>query len=138
MLVAVPRGHALARDGHVPLTLEMLAGQDLVVYRRTDGPGIFEKILNILAGKGITTNIVDEVHRLIAAINLVAGGRGLTLVPASMQVLHAESIVYRPLASGALPSLPLYVAYRRNTKLALVRNFLAATETLAGSTRPSR
>jgi DNA-binding transcriptional LysR family regulator len=74
---------------------------------------------------------VDDVYRLIAAINLVAAGRGLTLVPASMQILHREAIVYRPLAWGALPPLAMHVAYRRDTKLALIRNFLSMTKALA-------
>lgn len=131
MLVAVPRGHPLADESLGPLTLQMLEGQDLVVYRRPDGPGIFERILGTLNRAGITPNIVDEVYRLIAAINLVAGGRGITLVPASMQVLHRETILYRPLAAGELPPLPLYIAYQRNSKLALVRNFVALTEKIA-------
>ncbi|MEZ2128478.1 MULTISPECIES: LysR substrate-binding domain-containing protein [unclassified Sinorhizobium] len=130
MLVAVPRTHPLAAWPLEPVTLQMLADQDLVVYRRPDGPGIFEKIFNIFTAAGITPNISDEVYRLIAALNLVAAGRGLTLVPASMQVLHRESVIYRPLAPGALPLLPLYLAYPHKTRLALVRNFISIAAAL--------
>jgi DNA-binding transcriptional LysR family regulator len=132
MLVAVPVGHPFAKSPRRPITLQMLANQALVVYRRSDGPGIFEGILHAFAEAGIAPRIEDEVQRLIAAINLVAAGRGMTLVPASMQLLHRESIVYRPLARGALPPLPLHLAYRRNPKLALIRNFLSVTRPLAG------
>jgi DNA-binding transcriptional LysR family regulator len=133
MVVAVPLGHPFAKPARRPITLRMLNDQPLVVYRRPDGPGIFEGILRAFADAGVTPRIVDEVHRLIAAINLVAAGRGLTLVPASMQVLHRESAVYRPLARGALPALAMHVAYRRDTKLALIRNFLSVTKALAGT-----
>ena len=102
---------------------------DVIVHR--DGPGIFEGISDAFAHAGIRPRIVDDVYRLIAAINLVAAGRGLTLVPASMQILHREAIVYRPLARGALPPLAMHVAYRRDTKLALIRNFLSMTKALA-------
>jgi DNA-binding transcriptional LysR family regulator len=105
----------------------------MVVYRRTDGPGIFERLTETFRSAGVTPRIVDEVSRIIAAINLVAGGRGLTVVPASMRVLHQESVVYRPLLPGELPPLPLYVAHRADARLALIRNFIDLTEKIAFS-----
>ncbi|WSG99332.1 LysR substrate-binding domain-containing protein (plasmid) [Rhizobium johnstonii] len=80
---------------------------------------------------GVTPAIVDEVYRIVAAINLVAGGRGVTIVPASMQVLHPEAIAYRALAPGQLSPLPLCIAYRRDLKLSIVRNFVALTKEIA-------
>jgi DNA-binding transcriptional LysR family regulator len=133
MLVAVPRSHAYAEAEDEPLTLDMLHGVDMVVYRRTDGPGIFERLMETFQTAGVAPRIVDEVSRIIAAINLVAGGRGLTVVPASMRVLHRESVVYRPLLPGQLPPLPLYVAHRADARLALIRNFVDLTEKIASS-----
>lgn len=133
MLVAVPRSHPYAEAEDEPLTLDMLHGVDMVVYRRTDGPGIFERLTETFRTAGVAPRIVDEVSRIIAAINLVAGGRGLTVVPASMRVLHRESVVYRPLLPGELPPLPLYVAHRADARLALIRNFVDLTEKIASS-----
>lgn len=131
MLVALPRGHPYADDIGGPLTLKMFHDADMVVYRRQDGPGIFERIMEAFDRAGIRPRVVDEVSRIIAAINLVAGGRGLTLVPSSMKVLHGAAVVYRPLAPGELPPLPLYVACRSDAKLALIRNFIDLTERIA-------
>ncbi|MBA8830736.1 MULTISPECIES: LysR family transcriptional regulator [Rhizobium] len=131
MIVAVPLGHPLADESLEPITLKMLEGQDVVIYRRPDGPGIFEQILQSLDRAGVTPQIVDEVYRIVAAINLVAGGRGVTIVPASMQVLHPEAIAYRALAPGQLSPLPLCIAYRRDLKLSIVRNFVALTKEIA-------
>jgi len=127
MVVAIPSDHPLARAPKRPMALSMLSGQDLVVYRRPDGPGMFDGIMRAFAAAGVTPRVTDVVHRLIAAINLVAAGRGLTLVPASIQVLHRQAVTYRPLVSGALPPLPLYLAHRRDEELALIRNFIAVT-----------
>ena len=127
MVVAIPSDHPLAQGPALPIELSMLSGQDLVVYRRPDGPGMFDGIMRAFAAAGVTPRVTDVVHRLIAAINLVAGGRGLTLVPGSIQVLHRQAVTYRSLAPGALPPLPLYLAYRRDEELALVRNFIAVT-----------
>jgi DNA-binding transcriptional LysR family regulator len=127
MVLAVPRDHPLAGAPSDPVTLTMLAGQDVVVYRRPDGPGIFAGIEKELTSAGISVRVVDEVYRLVAALNLVAAGRGISLVPATIQALHRDSVVYRPLAKGALPPLPLFLAHREGGNLELVQNFIAIT-----------
>jgi DNA-binding transcriptional LysR family regulator len=131
MLVAVPRAHRLADESLGPLTLSMLAREEMVAYRRPDGPGIFERITKTFDDAGLTPIIVDEAYRIIAAINLVAGNRGITLVPASLQILHREAVVYRALAPGELPPLGLYVSHRRGNRLALVNNFIDLTKKIA-------
>ncbi|WP_158914145.1 LysR family transcriptional regulator [Caulobacter sp. S45] len=124
LVAAIPAEHPLAASPGEPLPLAALSGQRMVVYRRTDGPGIFEGVSAGLAAAGVVPIVVDEVQRLVAALNLVAAGRGVSLVPASMQVLHPDAIVYRPLADGALPPLPLYLIHRKEIDLTLVRNFI--------------
>lgn len=129
MLVALPRSHPYAKKEAI--TLRMLHELDMVVYRRPDGPGIFERLIEAFENANVTPRIVDVVSRIVAAINLVAGGRGLTIVPASMSVLHRESIVYLPLAKGELPLLPFHVAFRNDSRLALIQNFVDLTVSIA-------
>jgi DNA-binding transcriptional LysR family regulator len=131
MVVAIPCDHPLARDRNKPVTLSMLSHQPFVVYRRTDGPGLFNKILKAFDAAGVRIEVVDQVNRLIAAVNLVAAGRGITIVPASVRGLHSEAVVYRPLSRRALPALPFYLAHRRDDNLALVANFVRVTTDLA-------
>jgi DNA-binding transcriptional LysR family regulator len=125
LMVAVPNGHPLTRVD-APVTLEALQAEPLVVYRRRDGPGIFEQVFAAFAALDVAPNIAGEVTRLIAAINLVAAGRGISLVPATMRTLHPESVTYLQLAPGAFPTLPLALAYRRDQRIALVQNFVAS------------
>ena len=61
---------------------------------------------------------------MMATINIVAAGGGISLVPASMQTLHREAVVYCPLARGTLPPLPLYLVYQGDQNLKLVKNFI--------------
>ncbi len=133
MLVAIPRSHPYAEAEDELLTLGMLHDVDMVVYRRTDGPGIFDRLMETFRSASVSPRVVDEVSRIIAAINLVAGGRGLTVVPASMRVLHREAVVYRQLVPGDLPPLPLYVAHRSDARLALIRNFVDLTQQIAST-----
>lgn len=131
MLIAMPLDHPLAQDGEGPLDIGALSNEKMVVYRRPDGPGIFDDILKRLDQAGIPIVVSDQVSRMIAAINLVSAGRGLTIVPVSMGILHRASVRYRPLKGDVIPPLPLYIAYRRNERLALVNTFVEVTSEMA-------
>jgi DNA-binding transcriptional LysR family regulator len=124
MVLAVPRDHALARNPRRPATLSMLTNADFVLYRRPDGFGIYDWMIAALAKRGFTPRVTQDVHRMMASINIVAAGAGVSFVPASMQALHQEAVVYRPLAPGTLPRLPLYLVHRADQDLMLVRNFI--------------
>ena len=127
LLVAAPNAHPLA-SATEPVTLDRLLNEDFVIYRRREGPGIFNHIQQVFEEAGASIRIAGDVTRLIAAINLVASGRGITLVPATMCMLHPESVTYLPLAADTFSPLPLSLAYRRDERIALVRNFLALTK----------
>jgi len=123
MLLAIPNSHPLARK-RTAVTLKMLSGEGFVLYRRPDGFGIFDWMTAALAKHGFVPRIARETPRLMAAVNIVAAGGGISFIPASMQALHREAIVYRPLAQGLLPRLPLYLVYRSDQDLTLVKNFV--------------
>jgi DNA-binding transcriptional LysR family regulator len=124
MVLAVPNEHALAGKPRQPVSLEMLADEGFVLYRRPDGFGIYDWMIAALAKRGFTPRVTHDVHRLMASINIVAAGAGISFVPASMQTLHQEAVLYRPLAPGTLPRLPLYLVYRTDQDLMLVKNFI--------------
>jgi DNA-binding transcriptional LysR family regulator len=123
-VAALPLDHALAK-GTAPLALEALMPERLVLYRRPDGIGIFDVLMEALRRAGFAPEVAEEVPRIITAINLVAAGQGISLVPASMRALHTESVVYRELVAGSLPPMPLNLVYRRHDPSVLVRNFIA-------------
>jgi DNA-binding transcriptional LysR family regulator len=123
LVAAIPIDHPYAaEDG--PMTLAQFTGQNLVVYRRPDGPGIFHAVMLAMDAAGCRPIIVDEVPRIIAALNLVAAGRGLSVVPATLAMLHREAVRYRPIDTATLPAMPLYMLYRRDIELDLVRKFV--------------
>jgi DNA-binding transcriptional LysR family regulator len=130
-VAALPLGHPLAR-ATTPLALSKLMTERLVLYRRPDGVGIFDVLMGALRAAGFAPRVAEEVPRIITAVNLVAAGQGISLVPASMRVLHNESVVYRRLVKGSLPPMPLTLVYRRNDPSALVRNFIAVARQVGG------
>lgn len=124
VVAAIPKGHSLARDADAELPLEALMGEPFIAYRRNDGPGIIDELFTQMAARNVRVTTVREVSRLVAAINLVAAGEGLTLVPETMRNLHPDAVVYRPLSPDALRPLPLYLATRRAERLPILTNFI--------------
>jgi DNA-binding transcriptional LysR family regulator len=134
-VAVIPRGHALSKST-APLKLSALKHERLVLYRRRDGVGLFDVLMTGFAAAGIMPNVAEEVPRIIAAINLVAAGQGISLVPESMRVVHAEAVIYRRLMPRALPPMPLRLVYRSDDRTALVRNFIEiARETAHAATQ---
>jgi DNA-binding transcriptional LysR family regulator len=88
--------------------------------------------MDALRRSGFTPEVAEEVPRIVTAINLVAAGQGVSLVPASMRALHTESVVYRKLVKGSLPPMPLTLVYRRNDPSVLVRNCIAVVREACG------
>ena len=129
MVAALPRDHPLAAE-QGPIALERLLDEKFIIYRRADGHGLFDDIASVLIARGQSLRAGIEVRRLIAALNLVAAHRGVTIVPATMTLIHSDAIVYRTLLPGDLPLLPLFLVHRRDINLKIVNSFVSVSETL--------
>ena len=96
LCVALPLTHALAlRTG--TLRLEELAGDTLVVYPKAPRPSYADQVLAMFRERGLKPQAVYEVRELQTALGLVAAETGVCLVPASVERLRRDNVVYRPL-----------------------------------------
>ncbi|MBK1660271.1 LysR family transcriptional regulator [Paracraurococcus ruber] len=131
MLVALPEGHALARqqDGP-PLLLAALAGEPFVLYRRQTGPGLYDTILAACREAGFTPEVAQEAPRLPATLSLVAAGLGVSVVPASMRRLAVAGVAYRALADSPGPVAPVRLVLRRAGASATASRFADAVARL--------
>ncbi|MBJ6762493.1 LysR family transcriptional regulator [Myxococcaceae bacterium JPH2] len=122
-LVAVlPEGHALASRARVDLV--DLAREPVVLPPRHSGCGtLHDLIMQACALHGITPRIAQQATELHARIALVAGGMGVTMVPATYQVLQREGVVFRPITDPA-PRVDLTLAWRQGDRSPLVQAFL--------------
>jgi DNA-binding transcriptional LysR family regulator len=126
MLVALPNGHARASrtPESAALPLAALAGETFVVYRRPSGPGLYDAIFSACHAAGFSPIVGQEAPRIVSTLNLVAAGLGIAIVPASLQRMQMDGVVYRRLAGTAQPRAPLLLATRRGDTGAVVRHFL--------------
>ncbi|QND51173.1 LysR family transcriptional regulator [Phyllobacterium sp. 628] len=113
MLVALPVGHRLAKKAASRLLLTELAMEPFILYRRTAGPGLYDTIVMACREAGFSPRVTQEAPRLTATLSLVAAGFGISLVPASMQRLGGEDIVYRAVAGSSKLVAPLLLAMRQ-------------------------
>jgi DNA-binding transcriptional LysR family regulator len=80
--LAVQAGHPLARGtDHVPLAAA--AREPFLWFDRAAAPFPHDVIRRLFESRGLTMNVVEEVASEDARLSLVAGGMGVTLVPAS-------------------------------------------------------
>ncbi len=132
MVVALPAAHALA-SGTQALALRRLTAETFIVYRRPSGPGLYDAILAACHAAGFSPRIGQEAPRIVATLNLVAAGLGVSIVPASLQRMQLDGIVYRALTGLSRPTAPLLLATRRGDASAVLRRLVALIRQMAKS-----
>jgi DNA-binding transcriptional LysR family regulator len=125
MVLALPRAHVLARRrANKGVALKALADETFIVYRRHNGPGLYDAILSACHAAGFSPRVGQEAPRIVSTLNLVAAGLGISLVPESLQRMRMDGVVFRHVAGVERPKAPLYLASRRGETSAAVQRFL--------------
>jgi DNA-binding transcriptional LysR family regulator len=109
MVAALPFGHRLARAKSVPLAA--LAREDFILYRRSQGPGLYDAIVTACGNAGFSPHVVQEAPRMLSTLSLVAAGLGVSIVPASMERLKPDGVVYKPLSRAMGLRAPIIMLY---------------------------
>jgi DNA-binding transcriptional LysR family regulator len=130
MLIVVPAEHHLARKRSVPLAA--LARETWILHPRPIGPSLYDEIIAACHGAGFSPKIGQEASAIPSAVHLVSAGFGISIVPQSLQQIHAAGIVYVRIR-GDRPRAPISLAYRRNDHSAAVRNFVALVKRKSSS-----
>jgi DNA-binding transcriptional LysR family regulator len=110
LIAALPIGHPLL-DHPGSLLLGDLISQLLIVYPAKPRPSYADHVLSILKDRGFKPSAVREVSELQTALGLVAAAVGVSLVPAAVQRLGRDDVVYRPLHDETVTS-PIIMVHR--------------------------
>lgn len=114
LVAALPSAHPLAAHPGA-LRLDMLAGEPLVVYPNAPRPSYADQVLKLYRERGLKPPVVHEVREIQTALGLVAAEAGLCLVPASVERLRRDNVVYRPLDEEKAVS-PIIMSSRKGDK----------------------
>jgi DNA-binding transcriptional LysR family regulator len=74
---------------------------------------------------GFRPRIGQEAPNVIATLPFVAGGIGISIVPACLQHMTIQGVVYKPLMGSPQPKVPLSFASRRHDTSPVVRQFVS-------------
>jgi DNA-binding transcriptional LysR family regulator len=119
-VVALPTGHALARGASI--AARQLDDLPLVTLPPVAAI-LRDAILAELAEAGAGPRIVDEVSDMPTILGLVAAGRGVALVPASVAKLSLKGVVFRPLRAPRRRA-ELWLVKRREDRRAVVSTLM--------------
>lgn len=138
VVAALPMDHRLALRRARRVTVADLHGEPLILVRRPGAPGLYGNLLDVCDQQGVQPVVVAEVDRMTTNLSLVAAGVGMSVVPASMQGVHADAVAYRPFAGGAALDAPLTLAWRREPALPAAATFVALVHEIAGTGAAAR
>ena len=132
MVVALPRGHASAKRGaKSSVAVRDLKDESFVVFARQQGPAFYDGLVAACQRAGFSPNIAQEAPRVTTALALVAAGMGLCVVPASMQNIALDGVVFRSIDERDGLKAVLALGWRRNDASPAVRNYLDLVRRLA-------
>jgi DNA-binding transcriptional LysR family regulator len=134
-ILAMPATHPLASKTAV--SIKQLKNDPFIMYVRELGPTFYSSLLQFCAKAGFSPKIALEVSQINAAVGLVGSGIGVALVPQSMNQLHFENVVYRPIVERA-PNVDVLLAWQVGQPSRLVKSFIdIATQCGKASARRS-
>jgi DNA-binding transcriptional LysR family regulator len=114
LVAALPPNHPAS--GHSgPLRLDDLAGEELIVYPKAPRPSYADQVLALFRERGLKPVSVHEVRELQTALGLVAAEAGVCVVPASVERLRRDNVVYRPLDEEGAVS-PIIMSCRKDNQ----------------------
>ncbi len=139
IVVVVPKTHPLASQRLVDIPA--LAGELLILPHARPGGESMEMRARLAAAftrLGHALRVVQETPEYVMAINLVAAGLGVALVPAGLTGLNRDAVCYRPFRSKPPLLTDLLLISRAGDSSPTTANFLALADQVApGKLRPS-
>ncbi|QIO04874.1 DNA-binding transcriptional regulator HcaR [Acinetobacter shaoyimingii] len=121
LILLLPNDHPLAKYERVPV--KALNGIDFIIPDIEQSQTLHNTILDFAKDNHIEFNIVQKADNILFNINSVGMGLGCTILPAYIAPLTMSNTVIRPL-DVELPSLDLFVSYRKNSTSEAVKKFI--------------
>lgn len=130
LVAAVPVAHAVA--GRRSVRLVELRDDPLILYPRRGGSGLSDQAVAECLRLGFAPKTGQEAPELAAAINFVAAGMGVAVVPACMRHLRPDAVRFLTLSGSDLRA-ELGLAQRSADRSETVRNLFQVAEELSAS-----
>jgi len=134
MVIVLPEWHPRAGDRSMPLAA--LAEETLILFPRTIGPGLYDAIIESCQRVGFSSKLGQEAPQISAMVHMVAAGFGVSIVPQSIAQVRLAGVAYIGI-EGEAPRAPISLAYWRDDRSTIVRNFVASARRHSRAARES-
>jgi len=124
LILAVPADHRLAVEPVV--SMADLRAEDFIVYSAKDSV-VNDAVLRSCQAAGFSPHREHEAAGTAVLLALVAGGLGVSVIPASARALPLAGVVFRDLVDAGAVELAL--AWKSDNESPLVRSVLDVLET---------
>jgi DNA-binding transcriptional LysR family regulator len=111
------------QSGRRQLKLSACAEMPFLLAPRSVGPMFYDRIIAACRANGFSPRVVQEVTPMSTLIGLAASGIGAGFVARSLMSLQRPGAAYVRV-SGNLPTLPIAVAWRRDSINPVIKRFI--------------
>src|ERR1700677_324391 len=94
LMLAVPDTHAHAKTKQV--RLDKFAGEDFVMFKRSEAPKLFDEMTQLCAKAGFIPQIVSEPPMIQTLLMAVAAGIGVAIVPGCVRSYRQPGVTILP------------------------------------------
>lgn len=131
LFVAVGGDHRFADRKR--LDIASLADEAFIGFRREASPTLFEQLVTLFRNRGITYDPAFEASDYATIVGLVATGRGIAVVPASVRAVNPPNLRYVEIREADATS-PYFLLFRSgdlNPMVARAAELVGGAEPLA-------
>ncbi|MFK2826656.1 LysR family transcriptional regulator [Bacillus sp. B190/17] len=122
-IVALPKTHPLAAEKE-PIDVSRLANEHFIMTPRKAGQSYYDAIISLCQHAGFSPKKTQEAQELHTALSFVASGIGIALLPASIQFVKNDEIVYLQLKKS-FTMCKVGAAWNKNETSAVVHSFIS-------------
>ena len=133
LLLAVPATHRWA-GGEGPVGLTDAVGEPLIMYSPAEARYFHDLVMRLLPAPG--PRIVHTVTQVLTMLSLVAGGRGVALVPASARRMRLEGVGYRELGGAPEEPVELHLMWAKESRNPAMHALVEQVRQTFGPTSP--
>lgn len=123
LVVALPSGHRLANKRLI--SFDMLRDEPMFWFERRLNPGFYDHCQAFFQKIDFKPHVIPEPPDHHILLGLIAEGKGVALVPASLQCIKRQGVVFRKLKQEAHPlSMGIAVAWSKQNQSPVLQAFL--------------
>ncbi|MEX0730217.1 MAG: LysR substrate-binding domain-containing protein [Aquisalimonadaceae bacterium] len=127
-VAAIPADHPLARQARV--SPEEFASEPLISISPAANLNFSARMVGMFVERDQSLRIVQEVADMHTLLGLVGAGLGVSVVPASLQSIRINQVVYRPFTRRT-PSTIMQLAWHKGSASQTLPAFVAAAHAAA-------